>query len=680
MIKTTAAYRRAIKKNRVFHHKIKISFEDNTVLTADDMNIFSLQISDATSNTDTFDVGAAIAKELTLKLNNIDSKFDGHSFNNAAIAVEVGLEVEDGSIEWLNKGVFNAEPGVKADNTISVNAFDNMVKFDRAYTSSTLAYPATLGAIVRDACSCCEVPLAPDTATFDGSNYVVQNRPNDAALTFRNILQFVGQITCKFFKINAAGKLTVGWYDIDYFKSIDAQTDIEIDKTVLVDELQNGSTIQTEDIVITGIRVVEDAENNSDVETIYKSGTDEYALKISQNKLIQEGKGAEIAKYLGKCLNGLQFRPASVKVSPDPSYESGDIGIIVDAKNNYYKTIFTNVEYIAHAAQSLTCAAEAPARLSSARYSQPTRVYKEIRADARKYKKEWELSFDELEKAMKEQKGLYLVIKITDVGDRLFYLCDHPTLEESEVVFELNREGWGVSTDGGETWNAGLLVDGTMITKILNTIGINADWINTGSLTVKDDDGNIVFQVDIDSKTATLSGDLFLGGKNNKRGILKILDTNGKVKTLIDKDGIRHFDSSQKAAPYHYRSEHCVLKISEKDFVGGGQSICTAEVDFMKKETTLSEEFWAYFLDYGADAMNITANIRKIVSPGAPSSNGIYALGTFGIKQVSLFLDDVRSPNMKISVECSYINYGFNNLSPRYIKPKEVYVNVDVTY
>ena len=42
----------------------------------------------------------------------------------------------------------------------------------------------------------------------------------------------------------------------------------------------------------------------------------------------------------------------------------------------------------------------------------------------------------------------------------------------------------------------GMLVDGTTITKILNTVGINADWINTGALTVKDDDGNIVLSVD----------------------------------------------------------------------------------------------------------------------------------------------------------------------------------------
>lgn len=45
---------------------------------------------------------------------------------------------------------------------------------------------------------------------------------------------------------------------------------------------------------------------------------------------------------------------------------------------------------------------------------------------------------EELEKAMKEQVGLYPVIKTLDDGSKVYYMCDHQTLEESQVVFELN--------------------------------------------------------------------------------------------------------------------------------------------------------------------------------------------------------------------------------------------------
>lgn len=497
MIKTTAAYKEAIKKNRIFHHEVNINFADQTSMTVDDVDLFAFQLLDATSNTGSFDIGSAIAQQLLLKLNNVDGKFDNHDFSDAVITAKIGLELSDNSIEWLNKCIFTAEPGTVSGDTISVNAFDNMVKFDADYSQSKLVYPATLGAIVRDACSCCGVTLAPDTATFNKSNYVVQSRPNDSALTFRQVLQFVGQISCKFFKINTEGKLSAKWYDTDTLESID-MNNVNTEKVILIDELHTGSTLQTDDVVITGVKVIEENrdEENSSSEVTYKSGTDGYVLEVSGNKLIQGGKGAEVVNYLGECLNGLQFRPVSINASTDPCRESGDLAVIIDSKGNKYKTIFTNVNYVAHRAQALICGAEVPTRLSSTRYSQATQVYKEVRANIRKYRNEWSAAFKELQTAMDSKNGLFPVSETQEDGSTILYFCDKPALKDSSTVIKLSARGWGMSTDGGKTWNVGTLVDGTTITKILNTVGINADWINTGALTVKDDDGNIVLSVD----------------------------------------------------------------------------------------------------------------------------------------------------------------------------------------
>lgn len=497
MIKTTAAYKEAIKKNRIFHHEVNINFADQKSIPVGDVDLSAFQLLDATSNTGSFDIGSAIAQQLLLKLNNVDGKFDNHDFSDAVITAKIGLELSDNSIEWLNKGIFKAEPGTVSGDTISVNAFDNMVKFDADYSQSKLVYPATLGAIVRDACSCCDVTLAPDSATFDKDDYIVQNRPNDSALTFRQVLQFVGQIACKFFKINTEGKLSVRWYDIDTFESIDIDN-VDTEKIILIDELHTGSTLQTDDVVITGVKVIEENrdEENSSSEVTYKSGTDGYVLEVSNNKLIQGGSGAEVVNYLGEHLNGLQFRPMSINASTDPCRESGDLAVVIDSKGNKYKTIFTNVNYVAHTAQALICGAEVPARLSSTRYSQATQVYKEIRANIRKYRSEWSAAFKELQTAMDSKNGLFPVSETQEDGSTILYFCDKPALKDSSTVIKLSAAGWGMSTDGGKTWNVGTLVDGTTITKILNTVGVNADWINTGALTVKGDDGNIVLSID----------------------------------------------------------------------------------------------------------------------------------------------------------------------------------------
>lgn len=561
MIKTTAAYKEALKEKGIFHHKVIINFPDGSNDTVEDLDIYTLQISEGTSNTSSFDLGAAIAQQLTLKLNNIDGRFDEHDFNGAVIIVQVGLELLNGAVEWLDKGKFTAEPGEESGNSISVKAFDDMTKFDQPYSLSKLVYPATLGTIVRDACSCCGVTLASDTATFDNDNFIVQKRPDDSALTFRQVLQWVGQIACKFFRIDRFGKLSARWYNTDLLeatwvrkedtiwtdiagnaildsKGQEISTVIEIplkngnlniidandtDEILKISDLLTGSTIQTDDVVITGIRVGEE-DGDSAEETTHQYGSDGYVLEISGNKLIQDGSGATVAAYLGERLNGIQFRPMSISTPADSAREAGDLGLVIDAKKRYHKTIFTNVEYTAHTSQNLISGAEAPTRLSSTRYSQATQVYKELRANLKKQKTEWDTAFDNLQEAMKTKNGLFPIHETMGDGSTILYFCDKPALADSAVVVKFSAAGWAMSTDGGNTWNSGWLVDGTMIAKILNVIGINAKWINTGAITVRDESGNIIFQVDMDTKKVIISGDSIVIGDASLGNRLKQMD------------------------------------------------------------------------------------------------------------------------------------------------------------
>ena len=537
MIKTTAAYKEAMKNSRILHHRAEITFKDGTTHTVEDMDLYTFQISDGTSNTGSFDLGSAIAQQLTLKINNTDGIIDDQDFCEAVITASVGAELPDGSIEWLEKGLYTAEPGEDTGASVTVKAFDNMTKFDKEYSLSKLVYPATLGEIVRDACSCCDVTLAPDSAIFDNYNFIVQTRPEDSSLTFRQVLQWVCQIACKYARINKDGKLSLQWYDTALLESVWASgtdtiwtdidgnaildtdgneivissTDIETEENIVkISDLATGSTIQTDDVVITGICVTEE---NQEGDITYKSGSEGYMLNISGNKLIQDGSGETVASYLGERLNGIQFRPLSVNTPGDPAREAGDLGLVTDRKGRHYKTIFTNVTYTAHASQNLTCGAEAPTRLSSTRFSQATQMYKELRKNIYKQKTEWDKAFGNLQEEMKTKNGLFPVREVLEDGSAILYFCDKPALADSSIVVKFSAAGWGMSTDGGKNWNSGWLVDGTMIASILNAIGINAGWINTGALTVQDTEGKIIFQVDMDKKSVYMDPDsLLIGG------------------------------------------------------------------------------------------------------------------------------------------------------------------------
>lgn len=492
MIDTSAEYKTAILNNRILHHEAIIEFTDETILTPKDIDLYTFKIAENTSNQNSFDIGSVIAKQLNLKISNIDAEYNKHKFSGAKITARVGLEIS-GRTEWLKKGVYYAEPGSFSGDTISVTAYDSITKFDTPYSESTLKYPATLGEIVRDACSVCDVAMSADLAAFSQSDLVVQSRPSDSSLTFRQVLQYVGEIACLFFKMNEDDRLTASWYDTDLLESE------QVEENAIKIEHYTG-TVETDDVVITGIHVVEDG---SDSETMYDYGTAGYMLEIKENKLIQDGNGASVAEYVGTKINGLIFRPLSIKCQGDPAREAGDIAVVTDRKGNKYKTILTGVTYTAKAQQDLVCGAESPAQQSATRYSKATQVYRELRKTIRQQRTEFVKALESLQNAMNEKEGLYPITEKLENGSHILYFCDHKTLEESKVVIKLNAEGWGMSTDGGKTWNVGALVDGTTITKILNAIGINADWINVGTLSGKYIDARGLVVLDSERKNAT---------------------------------------------------------------------------------------------------------------------------------------------------------------------------------
>ena len=131
MINASNVYKEAIKKNRILHHRVEIQFQDGSSKTVEDMELLLFQILDNTSGQNSFDLGSAIAKQLNIKLSNIDGKFTGVDFDGATIKAIIGLELPDGTTEWLDRGIYTAEPGEDTGSVIAVKAYDNMIRFDK---------------------------------------------------------------------------------------------------------------------------------------------------------------------------------------------------------------------------------------------------------------------------------------------------------------------------------------------------------------------------------------------------------------------------------------------------------------------------------------------------------------------------------------------------------------------
>lgn len=516
-----------------------ITLADGTVLnlTSADLWQNGMAFEDSVSGDNSFDIGSAIVNVLTLSINNFDGKYSDYDFEGAEVVCYIGLRLEDedtselldsageqildstGDTIIVHKNaviektrictVTVVEQPEDETVTIDLTCEDNMRKFDRNYSDSKLKYPATRGQIVRDACEVCGVTL--QTYNFDHDDYIVQTRPSDDALTFRQVLQWVAQIGCQWLRCDEYGRLCVKWYDTE-------KTDVqEIDTTY-------SFTPQHTDVVITGIQVTEYSDSSDEEPESYTAGTQGYVLVISDNKLIRKGDGQTVASMIAEKCVGMIFRPFESECPTDVALEAGDAITIEDRNGNLYNTYLTTTTLQPGSGQNIACNAKSAAKNSSTRYSQITQVYVTARKMVKAEKTAREKALEEFGKRIDSATGVYTTVEQQEDGSKIFYLHDKPTLAESQAVWKMTSEAWGVSTDGGQTWNGGMTVDGDTIVRILNAVGVNATWINAGAITVKDANENILFQVDMDTKTVVISPDVLIIGNMTLSKKLESMD------------------------------------------------------------------------------------------------------------------------------------------------------------
>jgi hypothetical protein len=491
-----------------------ITLTDGTVLnlTSADLWQNGLSFEDSVSSDSTFDIGSAIVNVLDLSINNFNGEYSGYDFEGAEVVTYVGLELDNETTEKIRICTMTVVEQPEDETvTIDLTCEDNMRKFDRNYSDSKLKYPATRGQIIRDACEVCGVTL--QTTSFDRDDYIVQIRPDNEALTFRQVLQWVAQIGCQWLRCDEYGRLCVKWYDTE---KTDAQ---EIDTTY-------SFTPQHTDVVITGIQVTEYSDSSNEEPESYMVGTQGYVLAISDNKLIRKGDGQTIASMIAEKCVGMIFRPFESQCPTDVALEAGDAITIEDRNGNLYNTYLTTTTLQPGAGQKIACNAKSAAKNSTVRYGQLTQVYVEARKLVKKEQTARERAIQNLEESLSIGSGLFATYVQQEDGSTISYFHDKAKLEDSTNVIKITSEAVGVSNDGGKTYPFGFQLTGTMIAKLLYAEGINADFINAGALTIKDGKGNIIFSVNMDTNSVYINPEYLMIGDVSLSDKIKELDAN----------------------------------------------------------------------------------------------------------------------------------------------------------
>lgn len=483
--------------NRNYLKYADFTFTDGSTLSITDKDLWSngFKFEDAVSQSGSFDIGAAIVNKLTLQINNFSGKYTDYIWDGARVVCHIGLELSTG-IEKIRICTMTVTDAPYQNTAIiSLTCEDSMRLFDRDYSDSKLTYPATRLQIIQDACEVCGVTL--QSTRFDNDDLVIQNRPDDSSITFRQVIAWVAQMGCQWARCNEYGRLCVGWYE----KNPDNPVNITSKDT-------SGFTPWLYDLEITGVKVTEYSSNSSESNAkTYQSGDEGYIIDISENKLIQPGTGQTICSIIAERCVGLKFRPFTTSALTDIALEAGDAITITDRNGEEHKSYLTSLTLNPGTFEQLECSAKSVSRNKQKQYTLNQQAQAEYRKSLRDERTAREKALEDLSQRLEESSGVYTTVEKQEDGSNIYYLHNKPQLSDSDIVWKMTAEAWAVSTDGGQHWNGGMTVDGDVIARILTATGVNADWINTGTIKAIDKDGNTTFLVDVTTGRVVINAD-----------------------------------------------------------------------------------------------------------------------------------------------------------------------------
>lgn len=449
-------------------------------------------------------------------------------------------------IETIDKGVYTVTTPEQYSDIINVTALDDMYKANKTYTSG-LKLPQSLINLVRDACKTVGIGM---NLTMDHGDIIIRSVPD--SMTFRQLFGYAAMVESANARIDYSGNLQfVKWdfgkmesdnaatVDTDGFVHFgDANPSIDTDGFVSLpgwtinaegflaltsgpgSDVQrlmayaNPPALSSDDIVITGIKVM-NGQSNDDANTDYSGmyGEEGYVLEL-ENELIDTDQLQTVANIIGEQIVGARFRNLEGDLVYNPLVEFGDMVYTYDRLGNKYLTPLTDVSGNVGGLTTVKTQADDPIRGSSDFYGNSTKAIVAARQMVRKETSAREEAIRRLAETLNSSSGLYMTQKPQQDGSIIYYMHNKPTIAESNIIWKLTAEAFAVSIDGGKTYPYGFAVTGELITRLLYAEGINADYINAGTLVVRDKSGNAIFEADMDTGSVTLDGScVTIGGK-----------------------------------------------------------------------------------------------------------------------------------------------------------------------
>lgn len=509
MINVSDEFKQLMTERQDFKCNAEVTLANGTVLPLgeDDFSIDNNSLVDA-AGANTIPLGVALSRNVQLEIMNGDDHLSNYDFFGAKIRLYLTFELSE-TTEKIEYGTFTVTQPEGYGNVVTIVGYDDMYKADKAY-STTLTFPATAKSVLIDSCDTCGILIG--DSNFLHNDFQIPSMPS-SEYTHRQIIGFIAMIACGNARIDRTGRLQIMTYDFDY----DSE---DIHKLVDYNKL----TSDTNDVQVTGVRMTrkvtttDDDGNTSDTEKTVQVGKDGYVLSV-ENPLVT-GHEETLISWIYEKFGNVTFRAFTMDYISYPIAEFMDKIKVTDWRENSFYSVLTDVNFVFFGYTTLKNSAESPLRNQSNYTSSNQKAIIQGKQLVEQERNNRQNAVDKMQEALKNSNGMYSTQEVLLDGSTIYYLHDKPTIKESKNVIKLTAEVIGFSIDGGKTYPYGFTITGEMVARLLYTEGINADYINTGALTVKDKSGNIIFYADMETGTVKISGDnVTIGGKTAPEAI-----------------------------------------------------------------------------------------------------------------------------------------------------------------
>ncbi len=227
-------------------------------------------------------------------------------------------------------GLFTCEKPTRSSAYIlKLTAYDRVSWLDQDLTSwlqGLDGWPYTVLDFANMVCQQCGLSL--DNTSLINGEYEIQQFSADG-ITGRTLMQWLGQICCRFCRATSDGRIIFSWYQD---RGLHIQPNGET--------YYFGGSLSYEEYQVASIDKVQLRQTDEDVGVIFpedESGTNAYV--IQGNRLLTASSDEALRPVAGEiyaAISGIRYTPCSVSVRDDTDVSAGDIVTVTDANGKTF--------------------------------------------------------------------------------------------------------------------------------------------------------------------------------------------------------------------------------------------------------------------------------------------------------------------------------------------------------